>query len=179
MRALILIGPLVVLCSCGNGKSDVAHRMASLDSLAQEHPEAQVQAVELNAYDIPLQLVLPEMLAEQGDSLQVHWSEEFGRLEVRAGDHFALNITEGFGDIGRLKADLGRDMLQKNTIVRDQPDRLVYRSTFPDGDLVFVHFLRVITVGDRTFEVTDAEGGRYNEADVDRMMNAVSPQSPT
>ena len=163
--------------SCGDGKYDAVKRSAETDSTANAMPSTVTAPIDLASYAFPLRLT-PPAPAEGNDSLQVHWSEEFGRLEVRAGDHFGVNITEGFGDIGRLKADLGRDMLQKNTILQEEPDRLIYRSEFPDGDLVYIHFFRILRVGDRIFEVTDAEGGRYTEADVNGMIEAVSPLPP-
>jgi hypothetical protein len=94
-------------------------------------------------------------------------------VEVNAGDHFAITIVEAPGDIARLKADLDRDMLQKHTVIEETPEKLVYRSQFPDEDLVFIHFRKVISVGDRTFVVEDASEGKFNEAEIARMAAAV------
>ena len=100
-------------------------------------------------------------------------------MEVKAGDHFGLVITEEPGDIPRLKAALDRDLLRKNTLLRETPDLLTYRSEFPDdASLVFMHFYQVIKAGDRAFVVQDTEGQPFNQQDIDRMLAAVSPKPP-
>ena len=64
-------------------------------------------------------------------------------------------------------------MLRKHTVLEETPEKVVYRSQFPDEDIVFIHFYRLVPVGDRTFVVRDAAEGRFNEADVQRMVAAV------
>ena len=124
-------------------------------------------------HDMPLEVDLGDRATLGVDSASVAWNEEFGELRVNAGERFAISVSEEPGDIARLKADLERDMLRKHTVLEETPDQVVYRSQFPDEDLVFVHFYRVITVGDRTFVVQDAAEGRFNEADVKRMVASV------
>jgi hypothetical protein len=64
-------------------------------------------------------------------------------------------------------------MLRKHTILEETPDKVIFRSQFPDEDLVFIHFYQVIPIGDRTFVVEDAAEGRFNEADIKRMAGSV------
>ena len=130
--------------------------------------------LDLVKYDTPLLIELGDMVTLGVDSPTVKWNEEFGRLEVSAGDHFGLLITEEPGDLARLKADLERDMLRKHTVLEETPEKLVYRSEFPDEAGTFIHFYRTVQVGDRSFVVTDMEQKRYNEADVQRMVNAIN-----
>ena len=79
-------------------------------------------------------------------------------------------------DLDRVKADLARSTLQTHQVLRDSADRLIYRSRFPDEDLVFHHFHRVLVVGGRSFVVQDGPQGRFTEADVLRMEAAVRPK---
>ncbi|HRH68362.1 MAG TPA: hypothetical protein PLB89_02535 [Flavobacteriales bacterium] len=159
---------VVLFASCGDGKKEAAQQMADSTDVA-----APSYVVDLAAHDLPLLADLGDLATLGADSAIVKWNEEFGHLAVHAGEHFAITISEAPGDIARLKADLERDMLQKHTVIEETPDQLIYRSQFPDADLVFVHFHQVITVGDRTFVVEDAAEGRFNEADIKRMAAAV------
>ena len=107
------------------------------------------------------------------------WKDETGILEVRAGDHFGLTISEEPGDIPRLKASLDRDLLRKNTLLQETPDLLTFRSEFPDDPtLVFMHFYQVVRAGDRTFVVQDVEDRPFNQQDIERMLAAISPKPP-
>lgn len=174
MKHLFLGSAVVLLAACGDGKKEAAEKLAAMnDSIAAAQAS---RSIDLSAYDTPLLVDLGDPATLGVDSGTVKWNEEFGQLEVSAGERFALAITEEPADLARLKADLDRDMLRKHTILEETPDRLVYRSQFPDEDLVFIHFLRIVQVGDRTFVVRDAEQGRFNEADVVRMVGAVRPQ---
>lgn len=167
---LLIVG---LLSACGDGKKEAAEQLA--DDTATEMPAAWV--LDLSTHDMPLTIDLGDRSTLGVDSATVVWNEEFGWLEVSAGERFMLTITEGPGDIERLKADLERDMLQKHTIIEETPVKVIYRSQFPDEDLVFVHFRQVITVGDRTFVVEDVREGRFNEMDIARMAGAVKANS--
>lgn len=167
--------PLLFLSACGDGKADAAKAQAAADSAAA----ALHTVINLVAYDMPLLLTPPDKQLTNGSDPVVQWKEEIGRLEITIGDHFGLAITEEPGDLARLKADLDRDLLQKNTVVKETPDLLVFRSEFPDDPgLVFLHFYRVITAGNRTFIVQDLDGSQFNEQDIDRMVTCLAPAIP-
>jgi hypothetical protein len=178
MKHLLILLSLTVLAACGDGKADAARKLAE----AQEQAAAEAAGtvpylLDLQAFDLPLVVSLPDVTTPDADSTygKAVWNEEFGQLRVKAGDHFGLTITEDAGNIARLKADLDRDMLRKHTILQERTDLLVYRSQFPDEDLVFIHFYQVLSVDGRSFIVEDMAEGRFNEADVARMVEAVRP----
>lgn len=174
MKHLTIVALFVAgLSSCGDGKKDAAEQVAS-DSTAAV-PSAYV--IDLAAYDLPLVVDMGDRSTLGVDTATVVWNEEFGHLEVKAGERFSLTITETPGDLPRLKADLDHDMLQKHTIVEETPEMLVYRSQFPDESLVYIHFLRIISVGERSFVVEDAVNGRFNEMDIKRMVGSVTAKS--
>lgn len=169
-RSLPLL--LLVLSACGDGKKEAAEQLASAESTAvAEH------IVDLTRFDLPLELSMGDLATLGVDSVAVKWNEEFGWLEVRAGDHFGLTISEEPGDLERLKADLDRSTLQTHELLRDSSDILVYRSQFPDEAIVFHHFYRSMEVDGRSFVVQDGPDGQYNEADVRRMVEAVRPRT--
>ena len=160
----------LALAACGDGKADAAKKMA-----AAADSTRMAAMVDLSAHHMPLMLEMPDGLP--GPALL--WKDEIGKLSVRAGDRFALDIHEAPADLGRLKADLDRDLLKRNTIVEETPDLLIYRSEFPDDTaLVSFHFNRSITVGDRTFQVEDApdDGAFFTLDQIKRMAAAVRPK---
>jgi hypothetical protein len=157
--------------ACGDGKQEAAQlAAAAADSAAVTTS----RKVDLGAHDMPLEIILPDAQLLGSDQDSVAWKEESGKLEVRAGEHFGLSISEEPADIERLKGDLERDLLRKNTVLRSGSDRIVYRSEFPDDpSLVFIHFYLIVQAQGRTFIVQDLDALRFNEQDVARMMDAV------
>lgn len=170
---LLLALPLVSLTACGGGNQEPDPSTATDTTAVAAGAE-----VRLGVFDVPLRVELGDLATLGVDSPRTRWNEEFGHIEVNAGEHFGLIITEEEPDIARLKADLDRDMLRKHTIIEETPEKLVYRSQFPDEDLVFVHFYQVVRVIDRTFIIEDRAEGRFNEADIARMSGAVSAVQP-
>lgn len=166
MRTLPVL--LVLLAACGDGKKEAAEELSDADTAAVAG-----HVVDLSRYDIPLEVDMGDLATLGVDSVMVKWNEQFGWLEVKAGDHFGITISEEPGDLPRMKVDLERSTLQTHEVMRDSADLLVYRSKFPDEDLVFHHFYRVVTVGERVFVVQDGPNGRFNESDVLRMVDAV------
>ena len=173
MKHHLIVVLVLGLHACGDGKHEAADQQVPADTTAVAS-----LVVDLAPYDVPFTLDLGDAATLGADSVAVRFNEEFGWLEVRAGEHFALTIAEEPGDLARLKSDLERDMLQKHTVVQETPELLVYRSQFPDEDLTFMHFQRIVTVAGRTFVVQDAQGGRFNEADVTRMAGSIRAQQP-
>ncbi|MEO8069690.1 MAG: hypothetical protein ABI599_18480 [Flavobacteriales bacterium] len=162
---LLAIGGSMISCTDPAG-SDGASTPVT-DSVTAS---ATSNSVDLSQQDMPLLVNVPET----GTPAAAIMNEEMGRVEVRAGDHFGIIVTEMAPDFARLKADLERDMLLKNTIVQETPDLLVYRSEYPDGAGTFMHFMQVVESGTRTYVVEDLPDGRFNESDAKAMVVAVT-----
>jgi hypothetical protein len=176
MKKILSLAAVALLCACGDGKKDAADQMAGQNDGAA----VAANAIDLAQHQLPLLLTPPDKQYTDGQEPQIVWKEETGKLEVTAGAHFGLQISEEPADIGRLKADLERDLLRKNTILKETPELVVFKSEFPaDKDLVFIHFYQIVKAGDRMFVVEDIDAGkRFNEQDVERMADAVSPKQP-
>jgi hypothetical protein len=175
MKPLILLSAACALFfGCGDGKADAA------DKLAQLADSVPANVLDLASHGLPLQLEMPDKQLLGGMEPTVVLNENTGKLEVRAGEHFALTIVEEPGDMVRVKADLDREQIRQNSTVRETPELLVYKSEFPDDPtLVFLHFYQVVKVGDRGFVVEDIQDGtRFNEQDIERMAAAVRAPSP-
>lgn len=168
--ASLLAGALL-LHACGDGKADAVKQMAAVaDSIKAAN------TIDLAEQHLPLVVHVPVGMP----AATVLWKDEAGKLSVKAGDHFALEIYEAPSDMDRLKADLDRDLLKKNTILEETPGLLVYRSEFPDDStLVFFHFHQLINAGGRTFIVDDADDGNaFTQDDINRMAKAVHAKQP-
>ena len=162
---------LLLLSGCGDGKADAAKKIATVaDSIKAS------STIDLGQYHMPLAIQMPVGLPVP----TIAWKDEAGKLSVKSGDHFALEIFEAPADMDRLKADLERDLLKKNTIIQESPELLIYRSEFPDDStLVFFHFHQLINAGDRSFVLVDAaDGTAFTHEDVLRMCGAVRAKSP-
>ena len=168
MKYILALTAISFLTACGDGKKEAAEQLAEATPATTE-----AWIVDLSSEDLPLNVDLGDRGTLGADSAEVAFNEEFGHVRVKAGDRFSITVTEAPGDFDRLKADLERDMLQKHTVIEETPEMIIYRSQFPDDELVFIHFRKVITAGGRTFIVEDAAEGRFNEADIKRMSNAV------
>lgn len=173
MRKLLVAVPFVMLSACGHEAGSEGDPPPA-DSLSQV-----AQAIDLSNYDLPLQVILPNAQASGGAKAVVGWNEEEGWFGVKVGEHFSLHITEGPGDLPRLKRDLENDLVRKHALLIDKPDLVVYRSEFPDDPtLVQLHFYQVIMAGDRSFVVESDPEGRFDQTDVERMSEAVFPIVP-
>lgn len=179
MKQFLLVPAIALLAACGGGQAstDGGHTSADSTSVDTAHTAA---AIDLGKYDMPLMLNAPDKQYTGGAEPSIMWKDEVGKLAIKAGDHFSLTVMEDPGDMARLKGDLDRDMLKKNVVVQETPELLIYRSEFPDDkDLVFVHFYKVIRVGERSFVVTDADdNARFTEQDVQQMAAAITPKQP-
>lgn len=167
MKTALALTCAVLLVACGApGNSEEDSGAAE----AGNAPVASATTIDLSQFDMPLLVNVPQ----NGHEPKAIMNEERGRAEVRAGEHFGLIVTEMEPDFARLKADLDRDMLVKNTITQETPDLIVYTSEFPDGTGTFTHFMQVVRSGARTFVVEDLPDGRFNESDGRAMVAAVS-----
>ena len=169
----LLFGALLLSCGAPSAHDSADTPPVESTTMAIASPNA----LDLSQFDMPLLV----NVAETGTPPVAIMNEEMGRVEVRAGDHFGIAITEMGPDFARLKADLERDMLLKNTIVQETPELLLYRSEYPDGAGTFMHFMQVVKsglpaaqAGARTFVVEDLPDGRFNESDAKAMMGAVT-----
>ncbi|HNI05099.1 MAG TPA: hypothetical protein PL010_10715 [Flavobacteriales bacterium] len=171
MKNTVLLSGMVLFFACSSGPTEEQEtRVADTTTVAH---------IDLTSYGLPLLLTPPDKQLTAGAEPSIIWKDETGTLTVEAGERFGLEIREEPGDMPRLKATLERDLLRKNTIIRETPELLVWRSEFPDDpDLVSIHFYRILAADGRTFTVQDSDGPAYSEQDVDRMSAAISTRSP-
>ncbi|HRH37629.1 MAG TPA: hypothetical protein PK760_04760 [Flavobacteriales bacterium] len=167
MRNAILFVPIIALFGCGEAPPSAEQAPTSADS------SKTMISVDLAEQQMPLFVEVGDAATLGTATPSVMWNEVMGRVELQAGEHFAITVMEEEADLARVKAGFDHDMLQKHTIIEETPDKLVYRSEFPDDAIVFIHFYQVVRAGARTFVVQDNPNMRFTEADVARMAKAV------
>lgn len=168
MRTITPFLFVLFLMACGSGGTDSA-ALEGENATAETNEAPKGVLTDLSSEDLPLDILCPE-----GTEPLVVWREEFGHVEVRAGENFGVMITEQPGDVARKKADLSRDLLQTHTFIVEEENGMVYKSQFPDNEnLVFHHFYEVITIGDREFIVSDLPDGQFSETQAKAMMGSV------
>jgi hypothetical protein len=174
MRNPVPLILLVLAAACGDGKADAVKKLQEMEQTGSAN-----HIVPLLRFGMPLEVELPAGLPAGHLDQAVSWDDNTGSLRVAAGERFGLAIAEEPADFARLKATLDRDMLRRHTIIEESPTHVIYRSQFPDEDLVFVHFMRTIQVNGRSFTIESLPQGRFSEADVAAMMRAVRPAIAT
>lgn len=161
---------IMALVACGSPEGE-KHEEGAL-TVENTGPSEGMVRTDLAGEDLPMTIDTPQL--PDGLSPEITWKEEFGHVEVKAGDHFGLTISEVPGDLERKKGDLERDLLQTHEILQEESNMLVYKSTFPDSEnLIFVHMYKVIETDGRTFVVEDLASGQYSESDINRMMGSL------
>ena len=155
----------ILLVGCADSVEEVAVEEIESSATAEE-----VNMIDLGSEGLPLSVAIPKAL---GDA-EVFWNEEFGYVEVRAGDHYGLTISEFPADIERKKADLQRDLLQTHEILSEKDKELIYRSSFPDNDkLVFHHMYKILEHDGRIFIVEDRAAGQFSLNDIEVMASSL------
>ncbi len=168
-QLLFLLLPALLLAACNDGRKEVTDEPETVVETSRKH------SIDLSDHDVPL-IVEVDSNMLVSDTIAVEWNEEFGRLEVTVGPKFSITVMEGEGEMERLKGSLQNDPLRTSTIIEETPQLIIYRSQFPDEDLVFVHFYEVIQAEGRSFIVESNDQGRFSEQDVKRMVGAVMPR---
>lgn len=163
---------IVALSACSNGQPQ-----AATNDIAADNTHTSI-SVDLAGHDLPLVVEMGDAATLGVDTPSVTWNDQIGMLAIKAGDRFSILISEEPGGISRLRSSLDQDPLQTHVVTEEAEDRIIYRSSFPDDALVFVHFYRIIRSGGREFVLRDDPSGQFNEADITRMIGSVRTQRP-
>jgi hypothetical protein len=168
----VYICALLAFVSCGEHSEGTA---VENDTEKLETAPAQgAVRTDLSSEDLPFTIDTPEWA--EGATPTIMWKEEFGYVEVLAGEHFGLTIAEFPGDLARKKADLERNLLQTHEILSEEDGLLIYKSSFPDNEkLVFHHFYQVLEQDGRYFVVEDLASGQYSLKEIERMASSLQP----
>jgi hypothetical protein len=97
--------------------------------------------------------------------------DDFGDVDVLAGDGFQIVVHSSAKDIAAAKNDItGNTMNKLKQFITDTEDTLVYESEVA-GQSEF-HFLINAKVGDKTYGVEDNKGPRYTQEQVEAMVKS-------
>lgn len=97
--------------------------------------------------------------------------EQFGALEVKAGDGFQLEVHSGPTDMAARKKEIASNDVNKlKRYVTEAPDAIVYESEVMSKNEF--HFLATIKVGDAEFSCENSKGPTYTQAQIEAMLAA-------
>lgn len=131
--------------------------------------------LDLSQYGLNLSIMVPDSTI---GTLEVT-AQSYGDMEIRVGTYFQIKIAPG-GDLALKKNDLESDLLFKTTIIKEEPDLIIYRSDLPDGSKSYHHFYAIVKAGEAIYEIRDIEesGESFSEAIISKMVEAARSLKP-
>lgn len=131
--------------------------------------------LDLSQYGMNLSIFVPDSTI---GTLEVT-AQSYGDIEIRVGTYFQIKIAPG-GDLALKKSDLEGDLLFKTTIIKEDPNMIIYKSDLPDGSKSFHHFYMIVNAGGANYEVSDIgdSGEAFSEAIVNKMVEAAHSLKP-
>jgi len=124
-----------------------------------------------------LTFMLPKTDARLGQ-LEHGYDEEFGELQIRMGEGFALFVTEEKPVMADIKADLENDMFFKNKFIQESPTFLHFQRNFPDGSEGFHAYYEVRNIGGTDYLFRTEEMGEFTATDIDLIKKTISTFAP-
>ncbi len=95
--------------------------------------------------------------------------DDFGDVDVNAGDGFQVVVHSSAKDIKAAKKDITDNTMNKlKKFITDTDDTLVYESEVA-GQSEF-HFVCNVKVGEKTYGIEDNKGPRYTNDQIDTMV---------
>lgn len=149
----------ILFTGCSGGKDDNDENGAGQGMME----------LDLSQYGMNLSLFVPDSTV---GTLEVT-AQSYGDVEIRVGNFFMLKIAPG-GDLALKKTDLEGDLLFKTTIVKEEPNLIIYKSDLPDGSNSFHHFYMIVNAGGANYEVRDIDdsGEAFTEAIINKMVES-------
>ena len=173
VKAMIVIA-IPALLACSKSSDQIASNStiasASNDGGMQVTKASMVESnvKQFNRHNYGLNLVLPT----DTDNCDIKFNESFGRLEIKSGDTFSYNMSQGECRISRERNELGSgifvvEMLQSNDSV------LYYRASLPDGSSALYHFQVCLERNGRNYTFYDDRRMIFNKAQTDSMLACI------
>lgn len=161
----LLVCSTILLTSCNSNKEDQQG----------SGPGQGMMELDLSQYGMNLTMLVPDSTI---GTLEVT-AQSYGDIEIRVGNYFQVKIAPG-GDLALKKSDLEGDLLFKTTILKEDPNMIIYKSDLPDGSKSFHHFYMIMNVGGANYEIRDIEdsGESFSEAIVNKMVESAQTLKP-
>ena len=124
---------------------------------------------DLSAQGMDFTIVLPE---KENVLTQVN-ANNFGGIDIRQGESFALEPAYGEGDLDMVKFDLGEDLVYKSTIIEESPEHLLYKREIEGSGIApEFQFIYVLKLKDDAVEVRNSKDFSFTEESAKAMLQS-------
>lgn len=132
----------------------------------------------LGAYGMDIEIKLPPEIAPH---TEIHWNDNFGRLEVSAPAYtIDFIITGEIETVASRRFDLDAGIF-KVEYLDESDDHLLYKASLPDGSLPYYHFFKSVEIDDKTYQFQNNPLVEFGREHVELMLeisNSVSSRLP-
>ncbi len=159
---------MVLLAACGGSgeESDDAETVMVEDT----HP--MMERMDLTEYGFPFSIWVPSSERTNTDPSS-EFDDSFMHLKIVAGTNFQMIIRQEPAMLDRLKMTLENDILRTHEYLTDEPQLLVYKSTYPDEELSSVHFYYAFEVNGEPYVAEDVKEVDLDETAVQEMLRSL------
>lgn len=164
-----LIVPLIVLLAGCDGPEEENSNKA-VGSVNADHE--MMQRLDLSEHGMPFSLWVPGKELSNAEPIS-EFDDSFMHVTVLAGKRFQLIIRQEPVGIDRLKIALENDILREHQYLTDEPHLLIYKSTYPDQEMEYVHFYYAFEVNGESYVAEDVKEGEFNEANIRTMLGSL------
>lgn len=127
--------------------------------------------VEVQGY--MMQFALPKDLVMMYPP-EIRFNAVLGQLEIRAGKHFMLDVSQDPFSIQTLKAELNQEQLFDYVFHEEGDDALTYEGVLPSGESYCYHHCARLNLSGQTYKVSTAPEGVYSEQHIEWVKNCIS-----
>ena len=168
-RMKYLIFPVFVLMgACGPNNEEAMSEEGSTAGL--DH--AGQQLMDLSEHGYPFSLWVPSE-ESSGTVPMATFDDSFMHVKLQAGKRFQIIVRQEPPALERLKMALQNDPLRTHEYIREEPHLLIYKSTYPDEEISFMHFYYAFEVNGEPYIAEDVKEAELNEAAVNQMIEAL------
>jgi hypothetical protein len=123
---------------------------------------------DLSPYGYNLEIYIPDSLQGIPNARLTDW----GAIILTVGNDYGVEITYGDGDLSLLKEDLNLSDVFKSTILKEEPEGIIYKQEIPDANIVKYHFMVVKNFGADVYEIKDFMEQDYTKVAIEKMFEA-------
>ncbi|MFH1005295.1 MAG: hypothetical protein V1781_07370 [Bacteroidota bacterium] len=156
---IFAIFAMLAVTGCGNSDSD--------NSTTTDIPNG-IIAVDLSKYEIPILINIPDSTI---GLLEITANAQ-GGVNINVGNNFNIIIIEGEGNMKMKKNDIVNDAVRKFVRYVIEDTNAILWEWQIEGQEAEFHFYSIVKVGNKSFEVSNVEGGFFSEKSAIQMLDA-------
>jgi hypothetical protein len=127
----------------------------------------------LHGYGIDAVIMVPP---QYYSSLEMHWNENFGRLEISMGRSIDFFISEAHETVLGKKFEVESGILRIEYL-KETDNLLYYKASLPDGSLPYFHFFRVFGSGKKKIQIENNPLIEFSQKEVELMLDIANSPS--